>query len=204
MRVQLRPAANLSKSLALASVFGALYAVLVVALAPISFLPFQVRFADALLPLAILFGWPAALGLSIGAAVGNMTGGLLGGFFPASSIAVDVAGGSLANLLAALVAWKLGARGQKTIGKLGSWFLVTVSQTLLVSIIVGSYLGAILSLPLEVSIPGVLFGSIIAINIVGFLLLLVVGRPSTLQSLIARGLTVSATSDEANPDLTQA
>jgi len=55
-----------SRNLALAAVFAALYAALVVAFAPISNLPIQVRIADVLLPLAILFGWPAIVGLGNG------------------------------------------------------------------------------------------------------------------------------------------
>lgn len=193
---RLRPNASLSKNLALASIFGAMYAVLVVALAPISFLPFQVRFADALLPLAVLFGWPAALGLAIGAAVGNVVGDLLGGFFPASSIGIDVVGGSIANLLAALAAWKLGMSGPRVVGRRVSWLLATVSETVLVSIIVGSYLGVILSLPVEISILGVVLGSIVAINIIGYSLLVVIGRSATVQSLTERGLVVYMTADE--------
>ncbi|MBL7118911.1 QueT transporter family protein, partial [Candidatus Bathyarchaeota archaeon] len=40
----------------MAALFAALYAIGVIALAPISFMIFQVRIADALLPLSILFG----------------------------------------------------------------------------------------------------------------------------------------------------
>ncbi len=56
----------------LTAFFAALYAVGVVALAPISFLIFQVRIADSLLPLAIIFGLPACTGFSIGALVANI------------------------------------------------------------------------------------------------------------------------------------
>ena len=72
----------------LAAVFAALYAVGVV-FWPISFQVFQVRVADALLPLAMLFGWPAILGLSLGAFVANIFGGLG---------PVDMIGGTLDNL----------------------------------------------------------------------------------------------------------
>ncbi|HYB67202.1 MAG TPA: QueT transporter family protein, partial [Candidatus Acidoferrales bacterium] len=75
----------------LTAVFAALYAVAVVFLAPISFQIFQVRLADALLPLAILFGWPAVLGLALGAFVANFFGGLG---------PIDIIGGAIANLIA--------------------------------------------------------------------------------------------------------
>ena len=52
-----------TKKLAVVTVFAALYAVGVVFLAPISFGIVQVRVADAMLPLAMIFGLPGALGL---------------------------------------------------------------------------------------------------------------------------------------------
>jgi uncharacterized membrane protein len=87
-----------STTVTFTAVFAALYAVGVVLLAPISFQVFQVRIADALLPLSILFGWPAILGLTLGAFVANLFGGLG---------PVDVVGGTLANLLARYIAWRI-------------------------------------------------------------------------------------------------
>ena len=78
-----------SISVTLTAVFAAIYAVGVVVLAQISFLPFQVRVADALLPLAMLFGWPAVVGLSLGAFVANIFGGLG---------PVDMVGGAIAKI----------------------------------------------------------------------------------------------------------
>src|SRR5436309_5211912 len=101
-----------SRNLALAAVFGALYAALVVAFAPISILPVQVRVADVLLPLAILFGWPAILGLGVGTVVGNFAADSITGF-PSASIGLDIAGGSFVNLLTGFLAWKIGQRGWK-------------------------------------------------------------------------------------------
>ena len=51
--------------LTLTAALAALYAVGVVFLVPIGFQLFQVRIADSLLPLVILLGWPAIIGLSI-------------------------------------------------------------------------------------------------------------------------------------------
>src|SRR2546426_3311361 len=76
-----------SRNLALAALFGALYAALVIGFAPISNLPIQVRVADALMPLTILFGWPAILGLGIGTVVGNSAADSLTGF-PSASIRI--------------------------------------------------------------------------------------------------------------------
>jgi hypothetical protein len=194
---------TLLRDLTLASVFAALYAVLVVAFAGNSFLPIQLRVADVLMPLAILFGWPVALGLGIGALVGNFAGETLLGY-QFSSIAVDMTFGSITNVLAGMVAWQIGRRGWKKLGRNRAWFLATVSETIIISLIVGSYLYLILGIPAEImifgfdfsgllaSILGIAAGSIVAINILGYSLLLGVARPQTINALKARGLRVQA------------
>ena len=63
-----------TKKLAIVTIFAALYAVGVIFLAPISFGIVQVRLADALLPLSMIFGLPSALGLSLGCIVSNVYG----------------------------------------------------------------------------------------------------------------------------------
>lgn len=160
----------------LTSIFAALYAVCVVALAPISFQVFQVRVADALLPLAILFGWPTILGFSTGAFIANFFGGL--GF-------VDIVGGSVANFLATYIAWKIGQRCVR-----GSWLVAIASEILLVTAIVGSYLSYLFQMPLEVGLTGIFLGSLVATGILGFLLLLAISRPVITQQLESRGLTI--------------
>ncbi len=64
-----------TREIALGSVIAALYAIGVILFAPISFLLFQVRVADALIPLSIVFGMPAVLGLTLGNIVANIYGG---------------------------------------------------------------------------------------------------------------------------------
>jgi uncharacterized membrane protein len=139
------------------AVFAALYAVGVVVLAPISFQVFQVRVADALLPLSILFGWPAILGLALGAFVTNLFGGLG---------PVDIVGGSLANLLAGYVAWRIALdRGRSSV------FLAVGLQVLIVTLIVGTYLSYLFAIPLLMGWLGVMLGSIVAIGFLGSVLL---------------------------------
>lgn len=162
--------AKSSISITLTAVFAALYAVGVVFLAPISFQIFQVRVADALLPLAMLFGWPAVLGLSIGAFVANIFGGLG---------PVDMFGGAVANFLATFGAWYIARRRNKV------WALVGIAlEILVITIIVGSYLSFLLGFPLEVGLSGVLLGSIVAIGILGSILYFAIstGRVSRLLS----------------------
>ena len=192
---------TLLRDLTLASVFAALYAVLVVAFAGNSFLPVQLRVADMSMPLVILFGWPVALGLGIGALVGNFAGETLLGF-QFSSIAVDMIFGGITNLLAGIVAWQIGRRGWTRLGRNKVWFLATSAETVIISLVVGSYLYIILGIPAEIifygftfsgllaSIAGIAVGSIVAINVLGYVLLLGLARPQTIRALKARGLRV--------------
>jgi len=163
-----------TRPLAVSSFLAALYAVLVVTLAPISFLPFQVRVADALLPLSIILGMPAVYGLTIGCAVANYAGGLM--LFGGASI-IDVTGGALANFLACYLAWLIGRRGSAV-----RRFVATLVQTCIVTLVVGSYLWILVGMPgsygffgLELPGPlavivGVALGSIVSINVMGFML----------------------------------
>ena len=161
-----------TRKIALASVIAALYAIGVILLAPISFLIFQVRIADALIPLSILFGWPVIVGVTLGNIVANI-------YSPFGYI--DVIGGSIANFLASYVGWKIGSRNFT-----GSQFVATVAQNLIVSSIVGSYLAVlILEIPLEEGFLGVLLGSIISMNILGYALVLAIEK-SGVQTKLSR------------------
>ena len=142
----------------LAAVFAALYAVGVVFLAPISFQVFQVRIADALLPLSMLFGWPAIFGLSLGAFVANFYGGLG---------PIDIIGGAVANFLATLIAWKIG-HGRRRMNALAG----IVAEICVVTMIVGPYLSYLIAIPLTMGILGVFLGSVIAIGVLGSILFL--------------------------------
>jgi hypothetical protein len=59
----------------LSIIFTTLYAVLVFIFAPISFQIIQVRLADALLPLSIIFVWPVIIGTTLEAIISNFYGG---------------------------------------------------------------------------------------------------------------------------------
>jgi uncharacterized membrane protein len=147
----------------LTAVFAALYAVGVVFLAPISFQVFQVRIADALLPLAMLFGWPAILGLSLGAFVANFFGGLG---------PIDIKGGAVANLLATFVAWKI-SHGRRRLNAFAGILL----EIVIVTLIVGTYLSFLIGMPLVVGLFGIFMGSVIAIGILGGTLFLALSSP---------------------------
>jgi len=143
-----------TKKLAIATVFAALYAVGVIYW-PLSFAVLQVRVADLMLPLSMIFGFPAALGLSLGCLVSNSVSGGLG--------IIDIVGGATANLVACTLAWYIGRKGSRA-----QRFLGSVAETVVVGLIVGGYLSLLLHVPLEISLLGVLIGEIIAVNLIGF------------------------------------
>jgi uncharacterized membrane protein len=181
-----------SRNLALTAVFAALYAVLVVAFAPIGNLPIQVRVADVLMPLTILFGWPAILGLGIGTVAGNFLGDSIIGF-PSGGLGVDIVGGSLVNLVAGFLAWRIGQYDWRVRKWNASWFSATVVETALISVVVGGYLSIIFSTPLVGQILLILAGEIIAINIGGFALLNVIARSRSLDLFRSWGLRIYGT-----------
>ena len=151
-----------SRAVAQAAVFAALYAAGVTFLAPISFQVYQVRVADTLLPLSILFGPPAVVGLTIGTLIGNLSS-------PFGII--DILGGTAANFLATLVAWQVGKRKF-----VGSWLTGTVSEVLVITLVVGTYLSFLLQIPVWLGWTGILVGEVIAVNFGGYLLLNAVTR----------------------------
>jgi uncharacterized membrane protein len=151
-----------SRKVALAAVFGALYAVSVTVLAPISFQVYQVRVADILLPLSILFGPPAIIGITLGTFVGNLS---------SPFGAVDIVGGAVANLVATYLAWQIGNRRFR-----GAWLAGTTAEVLAITVIVGTYLSFLLQIPVWVSLFGVFVGEVIAVSIAGYLLLKGVSR----------------------------
>lgn len=151
-----------SRSVAEVSLFTALYAIGVLMLMPISFGVFQVRVADALIPLSILRGWPVVLGVTLGNFVANTLGSPFG--------VVDVVGGTIANFAASYLAMRVAQLRFK-----GSWLIGCTSANILVSLIVGGYLTWLAQIPLdspmwEMPIVGLLIGSTISINLIGYVL----------------------------------
>ncbi|MEM3442247.1 MAG: QueT transporter family protein [Candidatus Bathyarchaeia archaeon] len=162
------------RDVTLTAVFAALYGVGVVLLAPISFGVYQVRVADALLPLSMIFGMPVAIGTSLGCLVANVYGGL--GI-------IDIVGGAIANFTACTLAWYVG-RGGFTHRLLGCFV-----ETVVVTAIVGGYLSLIFNVPLEFGLVGVFVGSVVAINILGFALLEGLFRSGIKKSYAENGMS---------------
>ena len=166
--------------LSLAVVFTSLYAILVVALAPISFGPVQLRVADCLIPLATLFGWPVIAGVTVGCFVGNAY------FWLGPQ---DVILGPIANLIAATLIFMLRKRQ----------LLACVAGSLPIGIIVGSYLWLFfpppeifgLSLPIwSAMIVSITISSLLALAVIGYALLKALSNPNVVNPLRSRGLKV--------------
>ncbi len=157
--------------LASIAMFAAVYAAGVVALAPISFHIYQVRVADALLALSTIMGLPVILGTTLGCIIANVYCGY--GI-------IDVVGGSLANLLAASIGFIIAKRKFR-----GSLLIALLAETLIISGIVGSYLAILFDVPIEIGFLGILIGSIIAINMLGYCLVKVLeGRMDALLKYV--------------------
>lgn len=149
----------------MSGVFAALYATLVYAFPGISFQLIQIRVADALIPLSMLFGWPVIAGVTIGCVVANIAS-------PMPSVVVDLMGGSIANFLAGFLALKIG-RSDKT-GR--NEFLGCLAATLVVTFIVGTYLSILTAIPLWVWWLSIFIGSFVSINLIGYTLIKVLKK----------------------------
>lgn len=168
-----------TRDIALASLTAALYAVLVYTLPFASFLLWQVRVADALLPLSTVFGPPAAVGAAVGCFIGNTLAAPWGS---AALNLFDAVLGSLANLAAGYAGYKVGYRGGAR-----RKLIASLVQAVIVALWVGTYLRYLLlwafgtDVPLLLSIAGVLPGSLVSIVLVGY-------PASLLVEKAARGL----------------
>jgi uncharacterized membrane protein len=158
-----------TRNLALAALLAALYSAYVLYFGFASFGPLQFRLVDALLPLSILFGSPAIVGVTLGCFVGNALGPNLG--------IIDIVGGPTANFLAAALAWAVTRRSFR-----GSWALAVTLEIVLISAIVGTYivlLGAAPGVPAWVGWLEFLGSEIVPIGIVGYPLLKAVDRATS-------------------------
>lgn len=155
----------MKKSLAISitSFFATLYAVITIVETilggPLSYGVIQVRISDALLPLPMVFGLPAAFGLFIGCIIANA-------YYMLSPL--DIMFGSFANLISGILSAKFNG---------GSALLAAVYPVIVVTLIVGSYLTILFpEVPLWLIYIGVGTGEIIACFIIGIPLLKTVQR----------------------------
>lgn len=152
-----------------AAAIAAIYVVLTVVFAPISFGEVQIRFAEALTVLP--YFTPAAIpGLFIGCIIGNFMGG---------AIPVDIICGSLATLIGALVSYKL----RKT------KYLVPIPPILANTIIVPFvlYYGYGINLPIPFMMLTVGAGEVLSCGVLGLIVLFALDK---YKSVIFKNATV--------------
>ena len=150
-----------SKQIALISIFAALYAIGVISLAPFSYGLVQVRIADALLPLSIVFGMPVVIGLSLGTFIANILN-------PVNLGPIDILGGTVTNFIATFVAWKICGSNKVP-------FIVGIGcQIVIVSVIVGTYLSYLLGSTLIAGIGYLFIGTFLAVGILGSALVVII------------------------------
>ena len=150
-----------SKKIALISIFAALYAIGVVFLAPFSYGLIQVRIADALLPLSIVFGMPVVIGLSLGTFIANILN-------PVNLGPIDILGGTVTNFIATFVAWKICGSNKVP-------FIVGIGcQIVIVSVIVGTYLSYLLGSTLIAGIGYLFIGTFLAVGVLGSILVVII------------------------------
>ncbi|RLG63942.1 hypothetical protein DRO02_05570 [archaeon] len=149
-----------ARELTITLAFTVVYAVLTVALAPISYGIVQVRVSDALIPLSIIFGFPAVIGVTIGCALANIISPVPGLVF------IDIIFGSIANFAASYAAYRL-RKNEK---------LACIVATLIVTFIVGTYLPILFSFPIYIGWATIFIGSAISIGMLGYVLVQVLKR----------------------------
>jgi hypothetical protein len=173
-----------SRDLALTAVFTALYVVINIVQTvtvgnPTIYGPIQLRVADFMIALAVLFGWPLVGGVTLGCMLTNAY------YFIG---APDVVLGPIANLIAASLVLLLRKRR----------LLACVVGALPVGLIVGGYLWLFFpppeffgAVPAWAGMIGSLtISSLIAVAVIGYLVLSVLSRPNIIEPLKSRGLKV--------------
>lgn len=170
-----------TRDVSLTVLFAGLYTVLVIALAPISFGPIQLRIADVLIPLAALFGWPVVAGVTIGCFVGN-------GYFWLGP--QDVILGPIANLIAASIILQFRKKrllacfiGALPIGMIvgGGYLWIYFQPPDILGLTLPTWVAMMISITLS---------SVIAITMIGYAILVALSRPGIIEPLKSRGLKV--------------
>ena len=173
-----------SRDLALTGMFAALYVVINIVQTvtvgnPTIYGPIQLRVADFMIALAILFGWPLVSGVTIGCLLTNAY------YFIG---APDIVLGPIANLIAASLVLLLRKRR----------LLACIVGALPVGLIVGGYLWLFFpppevfsALPAWAGMIGSLtVSSLIAVVVIGYIMLSILSRPNIIEPLKSRGLKV--------------
>ena len=145
---------NRTKTLALISVYAALYAALVIFLPALSYGPIQVRVADSLVAAVPLLGIAGVLGHTLGVFVANL-------FSPLGPI--DLLN-TVPSFVMAFVVYYVYKRTNNDYTVLGT----CIAYSVVLGITVGWMLSAPFNLPLPLSIAYVIAGNLVATVLIGW------------------------------------
>lgn len=144
-----------TKYLTHAAIIAAVYVVITIAFAPISYGQVQVRISEALTVLP--YFTPAAVpGLFIGCVIANIYGG---------AGLIDIVFGSLATLLAAFVSYKMPKK-----------YLVPLPPVIINAIVIGFVLYFAVNVPLLMTMAWVGLGQLIACYGIGYPLMVILEK----------------------------
>lgn len=152
---------NKTKFITMSAAIAAIYVVLTIVFAPISFLAVQVRIAEALTALP-MFSLAAIPGLFIGCLFGNLLGG---------AVVWDIVFGSIATLIGAVGSYLL---------RKNRWLVPIppiVSNSLIVPFVLKYAYG--MDLPIPVLILDILTGELLGCYILGELLISIIEKTKT-------------------------
>lgn len=173
-----------SRDVTSTAVFAALYIVINIVQSvtignPTIYGPIQLRVADFMIALAVLFGWPLIGGVTLGCFVTNAY------YFIG---APDVVFGPIANFVAAALVMFLRRRR----------LLACVVGALPIGLIVGGYLWLFFPPP-EIfgTMPGwvgmiasITVSSLVAVAVIGYMVLSILSKPNIIKPLKSRGLKI--------------
>lgn len=170
-----------TKDVALVAIVGSLYFALVWLFQIISFYVIQIRIADCLIPISAVLGYPAVIGVSVGCLVANT-------FAPWGSsglVILDMILGTLTNFLASYAVYRVSRNGTRVSLQLGCVF-----ATIIVTLIVGTYIPLLVEWAYGVPSPiwlgwlGVGLGSVISINVVGYVVTQTLKRGGAVKGIL--------------------
>lgn len=153
--------------LVFAAVIAAIYTVLTLLLAPISYGQIQIRISEALTLLPFLSSY-SIWGVFIGCIISNLIGG---------NGIIDVVFGSLATLIAAILTYYIGKSNLKY-----KKYLAPLPPILANAVVIGFILNYTLKLPLVLSMIWVGMGEAISCYILGLILISIIEKNSKLMS----------------------
>lgn len=155
------------KALTTSAIIAALYLVLTFIFYLTSFMPYQIRFAEALTVLP--YFTPLAIpGLFVGCVLANIIGG--NGMW-------DIVVGSLATLFSAYLTYKI------TFAKTSRKLLTPLPPVVINAVVVGAMLSFLYEMPLFMTMLSVAGGQIIACYLLGYPLILLIEKNKKLSEL---------------------